>query len=109
MNVDPRTVATRVEPTPDGERLRIVWGDGHVSEYPPRHLRLACRCAGCIEEMTGRPLLDPRTVPEDVYPREIKYVGRYALHFDWSDGHSTGFYPFELLRSVCPCAECTQP
>ena len=107
--MDPRTDPTSVEPTPDGLRLRIAWGDGHVSEYPPRHLRLACRCAGCIEEMSGRSLLDPDRVPADVYPLEIRYVGRYALHFSWSDGHSTGIYPFELLRAACPCDACRTP
>jgi DUF971 family protein len=25
----------------------------------------------------------------------------------WGDGHSTGFYTFNLLRERCPCAECT--
>lgn len=24
----------------------------------------------------------------------------------WSDGHSTGIYPFEHLRAVCPCPRC---
>ncbi len=98
----PRSIA----PTEDGTALRIVWKDGHISEYPPRLLRLSCRCATCIEEMTGHPLLDPASVPEDVYPLAIHYVGRYALRFDWSDLHSTGIYPFELLRALCPCEEC---
>jgi ATP-binding protein involved in chromosome partitioning len=56
--------------------------------------------------MTGRPLLDPRTVPPDVYPLAIRWVGRYALGFDWSDGHNTGIYPFDRLRALCPCDEC---
>jgi ATP-binding protein involved in chromosome partitioning len=103
---DLATDARSVGPTGDGARLRISWADGHVSEYEPRYLRLRCRCAGCIEEMTGRPLLDPRTVAEGVYPRAIHYVGRYALRFDWSDGHETGIYPFELLRAACPCTQC---
>ena len=105
--MDRRTHPVTVGPTEDGARLRIEWGDGHVSEYEPRYLRLQCRCAGCIDEMSGARLLDPRTVPEDVYPLSIRYVGRYALSFAWSDGHATGIYPFELLRAVCPCAECT--
>ncbi|HEX7120520.1 MAG TPA: DUF971 domain-containing protein [Longimicrobiales bacterium] len=100
---DPRHVA----PTEDGSRLRIEWADGHASEYAPRYLRLQCRCAVCVDELTGAPLLDPRAVPEDVYPLAIRYVGRYALGFDWSDGHDTGIYPFEMLRAVCPCDACT--
>ncbi len=106
---DPATTPERVEPTEDEARLRIVWRDGHVSEYEPRLLRLECRCAGCVEETTGRALLDPRRVPDDVYPLEISYVGKYALRFAWSDGHSTGIYPYELLRSLCPCDECGSP
>ncbi len=106
--MDARTQPLTIEPTSDGARLRIVWKDGHASEYIPRDLRLACRCAGCIDEISGRRRLDPRRVPDDVYPLEIRYVGRYALHFDWSDGHTTGIYPFELLRTICPCEDCVR-
>jgi ATP-binding protein involved in chromosome partitioning len=91
-----------VGPTEDGARLRIRWADGHTSEFEPRLLRLRCRCAGCVEEMTGRPILDPASVPADVYPLEIRYMGRYALTFHWSDGHGTGIYPFDMLRGLDP-------
>lgn len=104
--MDPRTTPAEVTPTGDGRRLRIRWQDGHVSEYPPRHLRLSCRCAGCRDELTGALILRPDAVPADVHPRAIRYVGRYALRFDWSDGHQTGIYPWELLREVCPCPGC---
>jgi ATP-binding protein involved in chromosome partitioning len=95
-----------IEPTEDGQRLRIVWRDDHVSEYEPRALRLACPCATCVDEFTGRPLLDPATVPEDIKPVKIEYVGRYALKLTWPDGHDTGYHTWQLLRSLCPCAEC---
>ncbi len=95
-----------VAPTEAGDALRIRWTDGHVSEYAPRYLRLRCQCAGCVDEMSGRPTLDPSTVPEDVHPQAIRYVGRYALQFDWSDGHRTGMYPWDLLRRLCPCGAC---
>lgn len=104
--MDTRTTPVYVGPTEDRQSLAIRWLDGHVSIYQPRYLRLQCPCAGCVEEMSGRPLLDPATVSEDVYPLEIRYVGRYALAFSWSDGHATGIYPFELLRSICRCEEC---
>jgi DUF971 family protein len=97
---DPATTPVEVAPTEDASRLRIRWQDGHSSEYTPRELRLACPCAGCVDEMTGRPILRPETVPEDIHPLAIRYVGRYALQFDWSDGHSTGIYPFSLLREL---------
>jgi len=103
---DPQTTPRSVGPSADEKRLRIEWADGHVSEYQPRRLRLACPCAECIEEMTGRPLLDSSTVAPDVWPMAVRYVGRYALKFDFSDGHDTGIYTFETLRGLCPCGEC---
>jgi DUF971 family protein len=36
----------------------------------------------------------------------IEEVGAYAIRIDWSDGHNTGIYSFDHLRSICPCAEC---
>jgi DUF971 family protein len=97
---DPRVRPAEIAPTEDGARLAITWQDGVRSEYEPRSLRLNCPCAQCVDEMTGIRTLRPDTVPADVYPEAIHYVGRYALQFVWSDGHSTGFYPFELLRRL---------
>ena len=36
----------------------------------------------------------------------IEPVGNYAVCFRWSDGHMTGIYTFDYLRSLCPCQEC---
>lgn len=99
--------AVEIVPTEDAARLRIAWADGHESVYAPRYLRQNCRCAKCQDEFTGRQRLDPQSVAVDVYPLAIRYVGRYAIRFDWSDGHTTGIYPFELLRDICPCDACT--
>ncbi len=82
------------------DRLRIDWQDGRRSLYAVRTLRLACRCAHCVEEMTGRPLLREQDVPEDVRPVRISPVGRYGVQIAWSDGHDTGIYTFEYLRSL---------
>lgn len=91
---------TYVGPDATGELLRIEWRDGRVSEFQPRYLRLCCPCAGCVEEMTGQPLLDPGRVPADVHPTAIRYVGSYALRFDWSDRHTTGIFPWAYLREI---------
>jgi DUF971 family protein len=37
---------------------------------------------------------------------EIRPVGNYAIEFRWEDGHSTGIYAYDYLRSLCPCADC---
>ncbi len=88
--------------------ITITWEDEHVSAYPTRELRLRCRCAACIEEMTGQPLLDPKTVQETVRARAIRVVGQYAINIDWSDGHNTGIYNFRDLRANCPCEACAK-
>jgi ATP-binding protein involved in chromosome partitioning len=87
--------------------LLIEWDQaGHQALYPARHLRLACPCAACVEEMTGRPLLDPGTVRPDIRPVSVALVGGYGLRVQWSDGHGTGIYTFERLRRSCPCEAC---
>lgn len=77
-----------------------------MSQWQPRQLRIECPCAGCVDELTGRRILRPDSVPADIRPLEISYVGRYALSFRWSDGHDTGIFPFRFLREICPCRTC---
>ncbi|MFN2166438.1 MAG: DUF971 domain-containing protein, partial [Anaerolineae bacterium] len=66
---------------------------------PAAAVRRACRCAHCIEETTGRPLLDPDSVPEDIYPTSISAMGNYAVAVAWSDGHSS-IYPYDALLEL---------
>ena len=80
--------------------LAITWTDGRESVYDVRMLRLACPCAQCVDEMTGKKVLQESTVPADVKPVVINPVGRYAIHIDWSDGHRTGIYTYAHLRSM---------
>lgn len=87
--------------------ITLRWDDGHETKYRARDLRLACRCALCIEETSGRPLLEPSTVPDNVRAKSISLVGQYAIAIEWSDGHSSGIYNFRDLRARCPCPECT--
>jgi ATP-binding protein involved in chromosome partitioning len=88
------------------DAVTITWADDHVGVYSARDLRLACQCALCREEMSGRPLLDPASVPADIAPLRISLVGAYAIRIDWSDGHSTGLYTYDYLLGICPCERC---
>jgi DUF971 family protein len=100
-------VSTAGEPTepvrhtvfPSGE-LAIVWADGRETYVSGFDLRCACTCAQCVEEMTGRALLDPAAVPRDVRPLEVHPVGRYGFGIRFSDGHDTGIYAFSRLRAL---------
>ena len=86
--------------------LTIEWSDGHASTYSCRTLRLACRCAACIDEWSHESRIVPDQIPAEITPKKIEVVGQYALHFTWSDGHDTGIYAYDYLRSLCECAIC---
>ncbi len=88
------------------EQIQILWADQHASEYIPRELRLACRCAACVDEWTHETLINPATVPVNVKANRIEAVGNYALQFSWSDLHSSGLYTYDYLRSLCACTAC---
>ncbi len=85
------------------QELVITWDESHQCSLNARDLRLQCRCATCRDEMTGAPLLDADTIPENISPNEITLVGSYAIQIKWSDGHSTGIYSYDFLLSLCTC------
>ena len=89
----------RIELFPNDE-LGLVWSDGREDFHRPRELRLACPCAGCVDELTGEKILDPAGVGAGVAIESWEEVGRYAIAFRFSDGHRTGLYDFELLRDL---------
>jgi len=85
----------------------ITWDESHEGRHSARDLRLQCRCASCRDEMTGVPLLDPDSIPDDIRPVAIKLVGSYAIQISWSDGHATGIYSYDFLLSLCTCPMCS--
>ena len=120
---DPRKRPTSVKVhVSTGRGVDIEWGDGHASHYDFVYLRDKCPCATCNEEREKKasapvsgpagalpglgpalPMFKPRATA-----RQAKAVGQYAIQIDFSDGHSTGIYSFEYLRSVCPCEACAR-
>ena len=84
----------------DGRTLVLRWQDGHDQQIDMRDLRLACRCAACVDEMSGRAVLDPATVPLNLVPIRIWSLGNYAIGVSFSDGHQSGIYTFGHLRGM---------
>lgn len=98
--------AKDVQLRPDG--IHIQWEDGHQSYYEHRFLRYQCSCAHCVSESTGKRMISLEEVRKDVEALDWIQVGRYALQFLWSDAHTTGIYPFALLRKLCQCDQCSK-
>ena len=80
--------------------LELVWTDSDISKLPFRTVRLNCRCAVCVDEFTGKQLLDPESVPLDLGLLEVSLCGNYALRIRWSDDHDSGRFTWNHLRSI---------
>ena len=112
-----------------GTGVDITWADGHASHYDFAYLREECPCAMCNDERQkkaqGRqkdtqlgkansaaapplssPLL-PMYKPK-LAAKAAHAVGNYALQIDFNDGHATGIFSFDYLRTICPCQECAR-
>lgn len=72
------------------EKIIVLHEGGRSLNIQPRDLRLKCRCAGCVDEITGDEVLDEKTVPLDVAPTKAPSpCGNYAVEITWSDGHQS--------------------
>jgi prepilin-type processing-associated H-X9-DG protein len=97
----------------------ITWADGHVSHFDFPYLRDHCPCATCNDERDKKSSLaeaSPAFASSPALPMfkpkaratAATQVGNYAIQISFSDGHSTGIYSYDHLRSICPCSECAQ-
>ncbi len=84
----------------DGATIRVVWKDGSHTEVDAYTLRTQCPCALCVDENTGKKILNVREVPLSIKANDVRPVGRYGLMVDFSDGHNKGIYRFQLLREL---------
>ncbi len=80
--------------------LSITWSNQPDSKYNAAQLRMACPCASCVNEWTGEKILKDENVSDNVRFATVALVGRYALNFQFSDGHNTGIYSFRYLLQL---------
>lgn len=89
----------------DDRHIEIVWSDDFQQRTSYRHLRDHCPCATCRqpdEPKQANAGLKVLTAAETM-PLEIlamSPVGNYAYNVQFSDGHNTGIFTFDLLRSL---------
>jgi DUF971 family protein len=116
--IDPRKKASNVRlHVSTGAGVDITWADGHESHYDFAYLREECPCATCNDER-GKKQTFAAAAPASsaVLPmfkpkpraQSATVMGNYAVQIRFSDGHSTGIYSYDHLRSICPCAECAK-
>lgn len=89
--------------------VKIIWKDGAQSAYRAYDLRVICPCAACVDENTGKRILDPNTIPLDIKAVGQRPVGRYGFAVNFSDGHNTGIYKFTKLRDMEKEVKITEP
>ncbi len=90
--------------------LSIRWHDGTESFYPIAYLRRMSPSADMRqlrEEMQTNPLV---ILPDSgssgpLSATNAELVGRYALRITFSDGHRTGIFSWDYLRSIDPDAQ----
>jgi DUF971 family protein len=83
----------------DRYRFTIEWTDGKIIDYRLSDLQRHCSCAKCRDEKTGRYLVDPAAIDENVEAVQIESIGRYGLRIDFTSGCSKGIYSFVYLRT----------
>lgn len=93
----------------ESRELIIEWDDGVIQQIPFRVLRDGCQCATCMdkkmkpkEKQSGAPASLPILSAAEARPLDVlkmRPVGNYAYNIQFSDGHNTGIFTFDLLRS----------
>ena len=85
--------------------ISIAWSDDLQQTISSRQLRDACPCASCRQPDEPKEDASPFRVltPAETMPLEIaamRPAGNYAYHIEFSDGHNTGIFTFDLLRAL---------
>jgi len=84
----------------DEVTLGLCWSDQKEQEIDVVNLRYKCPCALCVDENTGKRKIKNDKPLQTVRPITIKSVGHYAMTIEFSDGHKTGIYTYDYLRTL---------
>jgi DUF971 family protein len=75
--------------------LEISFSDGKIFQFPCEFLRVYSPSAEVRGHSPGQEVL--QTGKREVNINDIKPVGNYAIQLNFSDGHNTGLYSWDLL------------
>ena len=101
-----------------GEGLIVTWSDQTVSRLSSKLLRANCPSADAKAKRGDKSHEQPlsqkgaarlsvvsSSLEEELFLKKIWPVGNYAIAIEWADGHNTGIYSFNLLRTLAEEAE----
>ena len=86
-----------------GNELALLWEDGSESYILAPALRAASPSAETAGERDILGVLHGGERGKDysqVSVESWQFVGNYAIRFKFSDGHATGLYSYELLKTL---------
>ena len=92
---DPINPPTAITLHQSSRVLEIAFGDGKVFRLPCEFLRVYSPSAEVRGHGPGQEVL--QMGKKDVEILHIEPVGRYAIQLQFSDGHETGIYSWDLL------------
>lgn len=84
----------------NNKNITLNWSDGDQLTVSNRDLRLSCQCALCVNETTGKKILKEGDVNDNIAPTAITPLGNYALGITWNDRHSSGIYPYKMIKKL---------
>lgn len=67
---------------------------------PAKRARAACTCAACVDELSGKQLVQLADIPDTIWAQSVEPVGNYGVRIRWSDGHSSGIYAYDDLLQL---------
>ncbi len=83
----------------DKRSLTLAYHGGATARLEATNLRAACRCAWCTKaRITG----EAKEPAADITLAGLEPLGNRAIHISFSDGHRTGVFPWDYLRSLAP-------
>jgi DUF971 family protein len=87
--------ATEIKLQRQSRLLQISFADGKTFRIPCEFLRVYSPSAEVRGHSPGQEVL--QTGKKDVNIDHIEPVGNYAIQLNFSDGHNTGLYSWDLL------------
>lgn len=92
------TLIKRITPN----EVKIVWDDGLEFVFTTEFLRSHCPCALCMhqKEEDRRQGLFRLPLANQTELRAIELSGNNAMIITWGDGHKSGIYTWDYLRSL---------